>query len=143
MVYDYMKKTLLTLIFCLSVVGVSFAQNNMEGMKLLTINAMLQYGQKLYDRGDFGNAYAVFNHVLTYDAHQPKALKYLKEMGFNQEQESAPVLVIPQNQVVKPVDVGDSESLKQAIDAKKQSIEKLRVQIMQMRADLAAQSMEK
>ena len=46
-------------------VGPSFAQNNMEAMRFLTINALMQYGQKLYDRGDFNEASAVFNHVLS------------------------------------------------------------------------------
>jgi tetratricopeptide (TPR) repeat protein len=119
-----MKKIILTLVLCLSVAGPSFAQNNTEAMKFLTINALMQYGQKLYERGDFNEATAVFNHVLTYDGHQVQALEYIKEMRHS------------------PVDISDTQSLKEAIEAKKQVIERLRNQIMQMRANLAAQSVE-
>jgi len=76
-----MKKSVLILVLLLMASGPVFAQNNMEIMKLLTINAMVQYGQKLYDRGDLDEASAVFNHVLTYDSHQRVALQYLKSMG--------------------------------------------------------------
>jgi len=69
------------LILCLSFTGPSFAQNNAQAMRFLTVNALMQYGQRLYDRGDFDEATAVFDHVLTYDGHQVQALQYLKEMG--------------------------------------------------------------
>jgi len=162
-----MKKAILTFVLCLSCAGGSFAQNNIEGMRFLTITAMVQYGQKLYERGDFNEACAVFNHVLTYDAHQAQALEYLKEMGHAPaviEGVAAPVSsqspIQFQFQPVKPVVVGkdkiviadidastlttvdvlDTGSLKKAIEAKKQVIEKLRSQITQIRADLASQT---
>jgi len=144
--FNYMKKIILVLMMCLFVVGRAFAQSNMEGMRFLTINALLQYGQKLYDRGDFDEATAVFNHVLVYDNHQSEALKYLKSMG---HLSVIKPLAVPQNkilviksadQIVNTVDVSDTEGLKKAIEAKKKSIEKLRVQIMQMRSKMAAQS---
>ena len=76
-----MKKIIPAFVLCLILAGPAFAQNNMEAMKFLTVNALMQYGQKLYDRGDFNEATYVFNHVLTFDAHQAQALQYLKEMG--------------------------------------------------------------
>ncbi len=112
-----MKKTIFILALCLFIAGPSFAQNNMEGMKFLTVNALMQYGQKLYDRGDFNEARAVFDRVLTYDDHQVQALQYLKDMGH------LPV-------VEKPI------GLKEAIEAEKKSIEELRGQIMRMRENL-------
>ena len=124
-----MKRAILTLILCVLAAGASFAQEDadMQASKSLTINAMVQYGQELYNRGDYNQARAVFNHVLTYDNHQAQALEYIKEIG----QASA--------QSLKMV-VGDMESLKEAIEAKKKTIEKLRIQIMQMRANLALPS---
>ena len=55
-----MKKLILTFIFCITA-GASFAQNNMQAMKFLTIDALMEYGQKLYDRGDYNEACAVFS----------------------------------------------------------------------------------
>src|SRR5665213_1694987 len=128
-----MKKIILTFIFCLSALCPSFAQSNMEGMRFLTVNALMQYGLKLYDRGDFNEASAVFNHVLTYDDHQSQALHYLKDMG------RSPV-VTDVNEVPPALDISDTPSLKKAIEAKKQAIKKLQTQIMQMRATMASQS---
>jgi len=127
-----MKKTALALIFCLIFAVPSFAQNNMEGMRFLTINALMQYGQKLYDRGDFNEASAVFNRVLDIDGNQSQALQYLKKMGH------APALI----QGMQTVDVTNSQSLKEAIEIKKQNIEKLEAQIKQMRANIASESLE-
>jgi len=129
-----MKNFVLSLILCLSAPAVSFAQNNIEGMRTLTVYALMQYGQNLYDRGDFDGATAVFDHVLNFDAHQARALRYLKDMGR--------LYVAPPNKIANPVDLADTKSLQEAIEAKKQSIEKLQSQIMQMRATLSAQSAE-
>jgi tetratricopeptide (TPR) repeat protein len=126
-----MKKIVLILILCLSAARLSFAQNNMEAMRFLTINALMDYGQKLYERGDYDEASAVFNHVLTYDGHQAQALGYIKEMG----RSAVPTL--------NKVDVSDTGDLKKAIEAHKQVIKKLETQIMQMRTNLAVRSAEK
>ena len=136
-----MKKVTVTLILCLLVAGSSFAQNNTQAMRFLTVNALVQYGQKLYDRGDYHEASAVFNHVLTFDGHQAQALKYLKNM---QPQASKPFVPVPniivvrklENQIVDKVDISDTDSLKKAIEAKKQVIAQLRAQIIQMRANI-------
>ncbi len=127
-----MKKAILILIFCLLMAKTSFAQNNVEGMRFLTINALMQYGQKLYDRGDFNGATAVFDHVLIYDGHQAQALRYLKEMGHS----PSPMTGLTARSTL---DTLDTRSLAQAIEAKKQSIEKLRAQIKQLRAHIASQ----
>jgi len=125
-------------------------------MRFLTINALMQYGQKLYDRGNFNEACNVFNHVLSFDGHQALALKYIKEMG------RVPVTITipaPQPVSLSPAKtfltlkrshelneskdvLFDNESLKRAIRIKKQRIEALRVQIMQMRLNLVSQSKE-
>jgi len=110
---------------CLSLIllsGNAFAQSNTEAMRFLMVNAMMQYGQKLYERGDFDEATAVFNHVLVYDHRQPQAISYLKQMGQG------------------PTDTHDIDSLRHAIEAKKRNIEKLKEQIRQMRANLALSS---
>jgi len=109
-----MKKYVLIALITLSLSGPSFAMTNAEGMKILTINALMNYGQKLYDRGDYSEASAVFNHVLVYDSHQPEALKYLKSMGY-----------FP--------DVNDAQSLQKAIGLQQHIIEKLQGQIIQLR----------
>ena len=140
-----MKKIILAFILCLLAAGSSFAQNNMEGMRFLTINALMQYGQKLYDRGNFYEATAVFNHVLAYDAHQRQALHYLKNMGQvatsyvskaskpSRPQPNVIVIRKSDDQIVNTVDVSNDESLKEAIEAKKHSIEKLKAQINKLR----------
>jgi|SRR5208283_4935864 len=119
-----MKKLILTLIFCTIAAGASFAQNNMQAMRFLTIDALMDYGQKLYDRGDYNEASAVFKHILAYDSHQLQALAYLKKIG-------------------NKADISDTRALKRAIEAEKQTIKTLQDQIMRMRADIAAQSLEK
>ncbi len=156
-----MKKIVLIFVLCLGLASPSFAQNNLEGMRFLTVTALMQYGQKLYDRGDFNEACAVFNRVLFYDAHQAQALQYLKDMG----RASVPIPVSVTHSVLQPrvfqpmvslqdniviakseqepmiaVDVNDTESLKKAIEAQRHIIEKLRAQIVQMRANLAVLS---
>lgn len=122
-----MKKIALILILSLSAAGPSFAQNNTEAMKILTVNALMEYGQSLYERGDYSEATAVFNHVLAYDSHQVQALKYIKEMGHS------PVPALG------TADGLDTKSLKEAIEAKKQSIEQLQSQITQLRASIASE----
>lgn len=166
-----MKKIILTLVFCLIAAGASLAQNNVQGMRFLIINSLVDYGQKLYDRGDFDEACAVFNHVLVYDHHQPLALRYLKEMGHLPAAMASPALleqlskpavpsenkiavkksavaavapvVIPKSVIIwEKVDIADTQNLKAAIEAKKKAIEKLRGQIMRMRANIASVSTE-
>jgi len=157
-----MRKIILTLIFCLTLSGSSFAQNNIQGMRILTVNALMEYGHRLYDRGDYNEATAVFNHVLTYDNHQPQALQYLKDMGHAPAVVPTPIasIVVPEPRVhgnfipapkiilvpkvgvptIIGVDISDTESLKAAIEAKKRSIEKLKSQITQMRENMASQN---
>ena len=130
-----MKKIILVLILSLFVARPCFAQNNLEAMRFLTINSLMQYGQKLYERGDFDEACAVFNRVLAYDRHQAQALNYIKEMGRLTPPSSS--------QIALPVvDVADTQSLREAIEAKKQVIEQLRSQITQLRENLTVQSTE-
>jgi len=126
-----MKKTILTAILCLSAAWPSFAQNNIEAMRFLTVNSLMQYGLTLYDRGDYDQASAVFNHVLKYDSHQAQALQYLHDMGYS-----------PGPHLVRKIDVSDTEKLQQAVEAKKKSIARLRDQIIQIRANIASQSLE-
>ena len=95
-----------------------------EAMRFLTIDALMDYGQKLYDRGDYNEASAVFKHILAYDSHQPQALAYIKKIG-------------------NKADISDTRALKRAIEAETQTIKTLQDQIMRMRADIAAQSLEK
>jgi hypothetical protein len=125
--YNRMKKIALILILCLPVPEASFAQNNVDGMRSLIVSSLMQYGKNLYDRGNFNDASAVFTHVLTYDKHQAQALQYLEVMGH-----------APSSGIA--VDPADTESLKQAIEAKKQSIKKLQAQIIRLRANIASQS---
>ncbi len=113
-----MKKAIITVLLGFCMVGISFAQNKLEAMNFLTINALMRYGQQLYSRGDFYEASAVFKHVLTYDAHQPQALHYLKEIG------------------ELPLDPSDIQGMKKAIEVKKKSIEQLQSQIMHMQESL-------
>jgi len=138
-----MKKLILTLIFCTIAAGASFAQNNMQAMKFLTVNALMEYGQKLYDRGDYNEACAVFKHVLAYDSQQPQALAYLKKIGRFSAVSVSPALPQEVSEPPVKVDVADTKTLKMAIEAEKQTIKTLQDQIMRMRADIAAQSLEK
>jgi hypothetical protein len=172
-----MKKITLTFALCLALSGPCFAQNNeIEAMRFLTINELMQYGQQLYDRGDFNEASAVFNHILSFDVRQPQALQYLKKMGYSPnvspvepkqvqfiespmvvqaqapaesvtyEEQTARVLgkdiVVNSkegNQIVS-TDVSDTRNLQEAIEAKKQAIEKLKLQVKQMKENLTAQT---
>ena len=129
-----MKKVILTLIFCTIAAGASFAQNNMQAMRFLTIDALMDYGQKLYERGDYNEAGAVFKHVLAYDSNQPQALQYLKKIG---------KLSQPTLRQQDTVDVSDTKALQRAIEAEKQAIKTLQDQIRRMRDNMASQSSEK
>ena len=111
-----------------------FAMSNIEGMRILTINALLQYGQKLYERGDRYGATAVFHHILTVDAHQPKALRFLKEMG-----NLTPTAPSGPKTDIKTIYQMDTVSLKEAIEAKKQAIEDLKAQIGELRFHISGQ----
>jgi tetratricopeptide (TPR) repeat protein len=132
-----MKKLILAFIFCTIAAGAAFAQNNMQAMNFLTVTSLLDYGQKLYDRGDYDEACAVFNHVLAYDSKQPQALQYLKNMGRAPAVSASPVLPPqvsePIPQPPKTVDTSDARALKAAIAAEKQTIRTLQDQIMRMR----------
>jgi len=129
-----MKKIIPAILLCLTLTGPCFAQNNIEAMRYLTVTALMQYGLKLYDRGNFDEATAVFNHVLSYDDHQAQALEYLKDMG---RLPGPGVVSVPVPPVVSTADTLDTESLKKAIEDKRQEIEELRAQVARMRADLA------
>jgi hypothetical protein len=118
----------LILLFLCFLASPSFAFNKAKAMNFVAVNALMEYGQTLYERGAYDEATAVFNHVLSYDSHQAKALKYLKEMGH------API------EPVK-VDVLNTQSLKQAIAAQQQSLALLQSQIKQMRANMDLQSL--
>ena len=138
------KRFILILVFMLMGVGSVFAQNNAQGMKLLTINSLMIYGQMLYDRGDLKGASDVFNHVLTFDHHQLKAISFLRSMGENpivpidppQPVASSPMVeiikrVVP---VAKPVVQMDTDSLEKAIEDKKAAIEHLHQEIDKLKA---------
>ena len=109
------------------------------------INALVQYGEKLYERGDFDEASAVFNHVLIYDHHQPQALEYLKDMGHAQQvfhpfvpKQNIIMINRSDKHIINMVDVSNTQSLEGAIEAKKRVIEQLQTQITQMRANIAS-----
>ena len=157
MTYNNIKRFVLTFILCLFAAAPCFAQNNIQAMRFLTINALMEYGQRLYDRGDFNEATAVFNHVLTYDSHDPRALQYLKDMGHPALPHISPVIksqasrhIVPaqdiivvkksNEQIINKINVLDTENLKQAIAVKKDIIEKLKDQIAQMKASIASQT---
>ena len=129
MTYRPLKTAIFILFFCLLAVRPVYAQSNAQMMHEIMLNAMTQYGQKLYDRGDFDEATAVFNHVLSYDNHEPHALEYLKDMGR-----------LPVPETLGPADILNDSYLKAAIAAKKASIEKLKSDIKQLRANIAAQA---
>jgi hypothetical protein len=139
-IYKRMKKIILIFCFCLATAGTSFAQSHVEMMRFLTITTLLQYGHQLYERGDYRQAGAVYEHVLTYDNHQPQALEYLKDMGFPAPE---PDPVIEEKQAVQAlgaVNINDTESLKKAIEAEKRVVGTLQSQVTTMRAKMAAQS---
>lgn len=110
----------IALILCL-VAGPSFAQNNAEGMRFLAVSALMDYGQKLYDRGDYLEASAVFNRVLEYDHNQLKAMEYLKNIH------------------PARVNVADTRSLERAVKLQQQIVEKLQSQIKRMRVRASSQ----
>jgi len=128
-----MKKISLIVILCLTLAGPAFAQSGMEAMRALTVNSMVEYGQKLFDRGDYNEASAVFMRVLTFDSSQPQALQYLRKISYLS-------LPAPKAMDIKTVDVTDTKNMKAAIEVKKQRIKDLQAQIMQMRAQMGPQS---
>ena len=135
-----LSKIILVFMLC-SLLGIpAFAQNNVEGMRLLTVYSMMRYGTTLYERGDFYEASNVFNHVLSVDSHQTLALKYLKEMGYAPMPGFAPIPVRPVVEKFDPepvaVDFSNNDSLKKAIEAKNQAIQQLRSQIARLRSQL-------
>ncbi|MDE2222179.1 MAG: hypothetical protein KGK03_03810 [Candidatus Omnitrophica bacterium] len=158
-IYNVFKRAAFVFSFVLFGIVPCLAQDYAQGMRSLVVNELMQYGQQLYDRGDMDGAKAVFGHVLSYDKHQPQALKYLKQMGYVPPQPVTipkpvpvvlPAVVVPSpalvkidasdKQAVDAVNVADIESLKKAIDAQKRIIEKLKVQVQQMRSSLESET---
>ncbi|MBF0505040.1 MAG: hypothetical protein HQL14_08065 [Candidatus Omnitrophica bacterium] len=141
-----MKKIILTFVFCMAGMGASFAQNNIQAMRFLTVNALMEYGQKLYDRGDYNGACAVFKHVLAYDGSQPQALRYLKDMKRSVSSSASHALkpqVSDTNiEIQKKINISDKQELKNAIEAEKQLIKTLQDQITRMRSDIDSLSSE-
>ncbi|MDE2231817.1 MAG: hypothetical protein KGJ95_07140 [Candidatus Omnitrophica bacterium] len=161
--YVIIRRIALVFILCFWGAVPSFAQtlsqNYIDGMRSLTVNTLIQYGQLLYDRGDLDGARAVFDHVLTFNSHQAQALQYLKEMGYTPHVSVVPKPkppapeILPQvvvngpkivpvaesdKRIVDAVNVKDIVSLKKAIEAQKRIIGQLKAQVREMRDGLAS-----
>jgi tetratricopeptide (TPR) repeat protein len=133
--YVCVKRMVLILILLMTAAGTVFAQNNAQAMKLLTVDALMEYGRTLYNRGDYSEAQGVFKHVLAFDGHQQQALQYLKDM-------EKPA-VRSETFVAKPKAVGMSApDLKKAIADEKQIIWQLQDQITRMKDSMASASSE-
>ena len=139
-------KTFLIVVVCLTLPKNGFAMSNAEGMRLLSVYAMMHYGVSLYERGDYYEASNVFNHVLSLDAHQAEALKLLRQMGYAPLPAFAPIPSHPALPVfveapqAARVDFSDNDSLRKAIAAKQEAVERLKNQINQLRAQVLSPS---
>ena len=80
-----LKSSLISLLFLLTTISFSHAETT--SLRDMTMQAMSEYGEKLYDRHDYREAAHVFQHILFYDPQNTQALAYLKRMD--------PDLVVP------------------------------------------------
>jgi len=131
MVYGNAKRVVLVFILLMAAAGTAFAQNNAQAMRLLTVNALMEYGRTLYNRGDYSEAQGVFKHVLAFDGHQQQALQYLKDMK-KPSVRSEVFVAKPQAPQMT------SQDLKKAIEDEKQIIWQLQDQITRMKDSIAS-----
>ena len=109
----------------------------------MTVQAMFEYGEKLYDRHDYREATHVFQHILFYDPQNTQALVYLNKMDPDfvaprpiivQVPAPKPMVVPVAAAVVGPTD--PNADLKEEIAAQDKMIDELKEDIHRMRVEL-------
>ena len=140
-----MKKLYLLLIFLTVSASVGFADVNRTGMRDLAVEQMYEYGQMLYERGDYHQAERVFERILSFDPQHAGSLHYMKSMDPSKViahapsvmATSKPCCVIAKNEPnpaeVPVVSNDPNADLKEEIAARQKDLDKLKqdVQVLQ------------
>ena len=112
----------------------------------LAVAQLSEYGQAIYDRGDYPQAAIIFSRVLRMDPNNKEALGYantLKKKGQDVFIPASAVAVqskvsqIEQPVIVKEVPIDPNQDLKQEIQTTDQAIESLKVEVSNLREQAA------
>ncbi len=128
----------------------SYAQQEMS-MRSMAVAQLYEYGQAIYDRGDYSQAAKVFSRILAMDPEHAGALDYAKELKKKGEFVIVPVKPVssaatpvitktPQATQQEPTETTDSiptdEDLKQYIEKTDQAVDRLQSDIAQLRTQI-------
>jgi TolA-binding protein len=156
-----MSKIFLAVLFLFLAPSLSFPQQPLT-TRTLAAEQLFQYGQAVYDRGDYSQAAQIFSRVLVLSPNHPEALGYVKNL-----KKKGQVVIVPERTgVVYPPSVkeiipkpqptrskkiaetpsqeptpiasrttssGDNQDLKQSIQEADAAIEKLKSDIADLR----------
>ena len=132
-----------------------YAQQD-TSMRSMAVSQLCQYGQVVYDRGDYPEAAKIFNRILAMDPDNAAAINYAQMLN-----KKGHVVVVPPRPVPVPkpvvvdvalkaevvkvdppktaapkVEATDTDDLKQAIQNADAGIEKLQTEVSDLRAQI-------
>jgi|GEM_PF-4677191 len=129
-----MRKILifLTLILLLFPV-ISFAEKELN-YKSLAVEQLYQYGQEIYDRGDYNQASRVFSRILVIQPNHEGALGYVEKLKSKGKDVIATTGADTNNEEDRAMEVsnGSNDDLKQSIQAANEAINALKNDIAQL-----------
>ncbi len=135
-----MRKLCLVLFSSFLCSSLVFAQPS-SGVRALAIEQLCQYAQAVYDRGDYPQAAIIFSRILRMDPENQGALDYA-----NQLKRRGQVVFIPVKPVVVavvPLEPPDPNGdLKQDIKISNEAIEKLQIEITDLRGQIVQNQQE-
>lgn len=132
-----MKNIILAIILGFVTFSSVNAQTAPTPLKGLVIDALVEYGIRLYERNDKNQAKAVFMKALSYDQNQQTALKYLNLIDPKQVRVFAPVkqVKVPAAcPMPKQAESLSIEELRKRIAQKEQSITALKSELEQVKS---------
>ena len=114
-------------------------------MRDLAVEAMNDYGEKLYDRHDYKEATAVFKHILSYDPQNTEAQAYLNKIYPQPQivinrplvvQTSKPAVIEPVQILTSAAADDPNADLKEEIAAQDKALDVLKEEVRRMHLEL-------
>jgi tetratricopeptide (TPR) repeat protein len=144
---------------CVLLVSTQANAQNHPSMRSMAALQLFQYGQAVYERGDYSQAAIVFTKLLSMDPNNEAALKYARKLNSKGEHIAIPVSVIKApvvrakkalravmqtplkdkqvvTQQVQVSELSDQMDLKQDINEANLAIEQLKNQVFQLRQQI-------
>ena len=123
-----MKKLILvSLLFTFTVPFQIYAQEPIS-MRSMAAQQLFQYGQAVYERGDYSQAAIIFSKVLQFDPDYQEARAYAQKLNKKEEH-----VTIAPARIKKIIPTSDNDDLKKDIAEADQSINSLKIQISDLR----------